>query len=77
LRLIALGESVAKPDTAEDARKRRALELWNSGASWADVAEAVDGTPEFWKAVQAEVRRYAQANNLPMRKGSPGAKRLT
>jgi len=77
LRLIALGESVAKPDTAEDARKRRALELWNRGDKWTDVAEAVDGTPEFWRPLQQEIRRFAAANNLPMRKGSPGAKRLT
>jgi hypothetical protein len=77
LRAIELTEGIRKPPSAEEAKKQRALELWNNGMKWTDVAEAVDGTPEYWRPLQQEIRRFAAANNLPMRKGTPGAKRLT
>lgn len=66
-----------KPNTDPvlTARRQRGLELWNSGASWSDVAEALDDTPETKKAVTEEIKRYAKANNLFIRKSSPGAKR--
>lgn len=64
-------------DSEETARRQRGLGVWNGSPSvtWSDVAEALDGTPETKKAVTEEIRRYAKANNLFIRKASPGAKR--
>jgi hypothetical protein len=65
-----------KPDQ-DTARKSRGLQLWNDGHKWSDVAEQLDGTPEYWRSVQQEIRRYATAKKLFIREGTPGAKRLT
>lgn len=72
---VAIGQATG--DTEESARKRRGLQLWNDGDKWTDVAEQLDGTPEFWRSVQQEIRRFAKSNNLPIRTGKSGAKRLS
>lgn len=64
-------------DDADIQRKQLGLKLWNEGLAWAVVAEKLDGTPENWKAVKEEIRRFARNNKLEIRLGKPGAKRQT
>jgi len=59
-----------------DERKMKALDLWNSGKSWPDVQEEIDGrVPELLKAFEQEIKRFAKENGLSIRKGKPGRKR--
>lgn len=73
----ALMAKFLKPRTGTlDRRKVRALRSWNDGKSWPEVQEEIDGgDPESLKAFEQEIKRFATANNLKIRKGKQGRKR--
>jgi hypothetical protein len=63
-------------DDQDYVEKMRALELWNSGRTWPEVAEEIRQDREQWRAVSEEVKRFAKKHNLFIRKGKSGSPKL-
>jgi hypothetical protein len=64
------------PNDPDYRRKKRGLELWNSGKTWKQVAVDLDNDPFQTDAIKLEIKRFAAKYNLPIRTGKPGSPKL-
>jgi hypothetical protein len=64
------------PNDPDYRRKKRGLELWNSGYRWPEVAEDLDKDRTLWRPVAEEIKRFAKSNKLWIRIGKGGSPKL-
>jgi len=58
------------PDYIEN---KKALDLWNSGKRWPEVAEEIRQDREQGPAIREQVKRFARKYKLPIRTGKRGS----